>query len=110
MLKRRRARTDPWGTPFLRRRNLLGLLSSVVKDQLHNHTNHVLVRQKPQQLAGEATVPESVIGSCQVDKDGTGLLFRFECILNALREQSDLIHGGSSASKTRLFPWEQRVN
>ena len=70
----------------------------------------MLVRQKPQQLAGEATVPDSVIGSCQVDKDGTGLLFRFECILNALREQSDLIHGGSSASKTRLFPWEQRVN
>ena len=55
-------------------------------------------------------MPDSVIGSCQVDKDGTGLLFRFECILNALREQSDLIHGGSSASKTRLFPWEQRVN
>ena len=70
----------------------------------------MLVRQKPQQLADEATVPDSVIGSCQVDKDGTGLLFRFECILNALREQSDLIHGGSSASKTRLFPWEQRVN
>ena len=55
-------------------------------------------------------MPDSVIGSCQVDKVGTGLLFRFECILNALREQSDLIHGGSSASKTRLFPWEQRVN
>ena len=68
-----------------------------VADKLHNHTNHVLVRQKPQQLAGEATVPDSVIGSCQVDKDGTGLLFRFECILNALREQSDVIHGGSSA-------------
>ena len=79
-------------------------------DKLHNHTNHVLVRQKPLQLAGEATVPDSVIGSCQVYKDGSGLLFRFECILNSLREQSDLIHGGSSASKTRLFPWEQRVN
>ena len=70
----------------------------------------MLVRQKPQQLAGEATVPDSVIGSCQVDKDGTGLFFRFECILDALRELSDLIHSGSSASKTRLFPWEQRVN
>ena len=70
----------------------------------------MLVRQKPQQLAGEATVSDSVIGSCQVDKDGTGLFFRFECILNALRQQSDLNHGGSSASKTRLFPWEQRVN
>ena len=70
----------------------------------------MLVRQKPQQLAGEVTLPDSVIGSCQVDKDSTGLLFRFECILNALREQSDLIHTESSASKTRLFPWEQRVS
>ena len=70
----------------------------------------MLVRQKPQQLAGEATVPHSVICSCQVDKDGTGLLFRLKCILNALREQSDLIHTGPSASKTLLFPWEQRVN
>ena len=55
-------------------------------------------------------MPDSVIGSCQVNKDGTGLLFRFECILNALHEQSDLIRCGPSASKTRLFPWEQRVN
>ena len=55
-------------------------------------------------------MPDSVIGSCQVDKNDTGLLFRFECILNALREQSNLIHGGPSTSKTRLFPWEQRVN
>ena len=70
----------------------------------------MLVRQKLQQLAGEATVPDSVIGSCQVDKDGTGLFFCFKCILNALREQSDLIHGGSSTSKNHLFPWEQRVN
>ena len=69
----------------------------------------MLVWQKLQQLAGEATVPDSVIGSCQVDKDGTGL-FCFECILNALREQSDLIQVGPSASKTRLFLWQQRVN
>ena len=36
-------------------------------------------------------MPDSVIGSCQVNKDGTGHFFRFECILNALREHSDLI-------------------
>ena len=81
-----------------------------VADQLHNHADHVLVRQKPQQLAGEATVLDSVIGSCQVNKDGTGLLLHFECILNTLRELSDLIHCGPSASKTHLFSWEQRVN
>ena len=34
MLKRRGARIDPWGTPFLRRRNLLGLLSPVVRVKL----------------------------------------------------------------------------
>ena len=81
-----------------------------VANKLHNHTDPVLVQHKPQQRASEATVPDNVIGSCQVDKDGTGLLFRFKCILNALREQRDLLHGGPSASKTRLFPWEQRVN
>ena len=71
----------------------------------------MLVRQKPQQLAGEATVPDSVIGSCQVDKDGIGLFFfASNAFSMLLREQSDLIHGGSSASKTRLFPWEQRFN
>ena len=46
-----------------------------VPNKLHDHSNLVLVRMKSQQLAGEATVPDSVISSCQIDKHGTGLLF-----------------------------------
>ena len=38
-----------------------------VSDQLHYHSDYVLIRQKSQQLAGKATVPDSVICSCQVD-------------------------------------------
>ena len=50
----------------------------------------MLVRQKSQQLAGEATVPDSVISSCQIDKHGTGLLFCLKRILNGLPKQNDL--------------------
>ena len=32
-----------------------------VLDKLHDKSNYVLIRQKPQQLAGKATVPDSVI-------------------------------------------------
>ena len=39
-----------------------------VFDKLHNHFDHVLIRQKPQQLASKTTVPDSVISSCQIDK------------------------------------------
>ena len=35
-----------------------------VPNKFHNHPDHVLVRQKFQQFAGEATVPDSVISSC----------------------------------------------
>ena len=55
-------------------------------------------------------MPDSVISRCQIDKHGTGFLFRLEDVLDALREQSDLIHGELSALKTRLFQREQRVN
>jgi len=57
------ARTDPCGTPFLRRRNLLLLLFPVVRVKLglltismHDHADHVSIRQQSQQLAGEAAV------------------------------------------------------
>ena len=44
-----------------------------VLNKFHDHPDHELVQQKSQQLAGEATVPSSVISSCQIDKHGTSL-------------------------------------
>ena len=70
----------------------------------------MLVRNESQQFAGEATVPDSVIGSCQIYKYGTGLLFFLERVFDALRQQGDLIYGGLPTSKTRLFSQEQGVN
>ena len=56
-----------------------------VPNKFYDHSCHVLVRQKSQLLAGEATLLDSVISSCQLDKYGTGLLFCLKRILNALR-------------------------
>ena len=46
-----------------------------VPNKFHDHSDHVLVRQKFQQLSGDATMPDNVISSCQIDKHGTGLFF-----------------------------------
>ena len=70
----------------------------------------MLVRNESQQLAGEATVPDSVICSCQIYKYGTDLLFFLERVLDALRQQGDLIYGGLPTPKTRLFSRKQGVN
>ena len=35
-----------------------------IPNRFHDHTDHVLVLKKSQQLAGEATVLDSVISSC----------------------------------------------
>ena len=50
-------------------------------NKFHDHLNHALFRQKSQHLAGEATVPDSVISRCQIDKHGTNL-FCLKRILN----------------------------
>ena len=55
-----------------------------ILDKLHVHADHVFIWKKSQQFAGEATVPDSVIGSCQVYKHSTGLLFCLETILDVL--------------------------
>ena len=47
-----------------------------VPNKFHDHSDHVLVRQKFQQLSGDATVPDNVISSCQIDKHGTGIFLR----------------------------------
>ena len=80
-----------------------------VPSKFHKHPDHVLVRQKSQQLVGEATVPDSVISSCQIDKHGTSL-FCLKKILNVLRKQNDLIYGRLFVPKSSLFLWKQRAD
>lgn len=41
---------------------------AAISDKLRDHDDHVPVRYQVKQLAGEATMPDSIIGSCQVDK------------------------------------------
>jgi len=81
MLKRRGARTDPCGMPFLRFRNLLLLPFLVARVKLRLPTISMImrtmmsIRQQLQQLADEAAMPYSVIGGCEVDKHSSGLIF-----------------------------------
>ena len=49
MLYRRSAKTNPWGSPFFKRHNMQGLMSTVIgKDEafvlnkFHNHKNYVV--------------------------------------------------------------------
>jgi len=71
----------PFGTPFLRRRNLLlfaisgGKGKPAITNHPHDHVDHVSIRQQSQQLAGEVVVPHSVVGCCEVDEHSSGLLF-----------------------------------
>ena len=81
-----------------------------VLNKFHYHPDHVLIRKKSQQLAGEATVPDSVISSCQINNHDTSLLFCLKKILNVLRKQNDLLYGRLSVSKSSLFLWKQRVD
>jgi len=79
MLKRRGARTDPCVTPLLRQPAPLAILGgkgkAAIANHLHDHMDHVSTRQQSQELAGEAAVPCSVVGCCEVDKHSPGLLF-----------------------------------
>jgi len=81
MLNRRGARTDPCATPFLRVVTCSfcqlsgGKGKAAIANLLHDHVDHVSVRQQSQQLAGEAAVRYGVIGCCEVDKHSSCLLF-----------------------------------
>jgi len=46
-----------------------------IANHLHDHVDHVSVRQQSQQLGGETAVPYSVVGCCEVDEHSSGLLF-----------------------------------
>ena len=115
MLKRRGARTSlwdtvleaSWPTPFAISG---GKGKTTIANHLHDHVDHVSIRQQSQQLAGEAAVPYSVVGCCEVDKHSSGLLFSWKAILDDLCQQGDLVYGRPPVSKARLLLWEQWVN
>jgi len=67
------------------------------------------IMQQLQQLAGEAAVPYSVVGCCEVDKHSSSLLFSRKAILDVIRQQGDLVYGRPPVSKARQFPREQWV-
>jgi len=72
--------------------------------------NRVSIRQQLQLLAGEAAVPYSVVGCCEVDKYSSDLLFSQKAILDVLCQQGDFIYGRPRMSKARLLPREQWVD
>ena len=115
-LKRRGGNTNPCGTPFFRRRSLLGLLSLMVRVKLLFRTSSMIIRTmclsgtSLSSFQARPLVPDSVISNCQIDKHGTNLLFYLKNILNVLRKQNDLIYGRLSVSKSSLFLWEQEID
>jgi len=72
--------------------------------------DHVSIRRQSQQLAGEAAVPYSAVGCCEVDKHSSGLLFSRKTILDVLCQQGDLLYGRPPVSKARLLLWEQWID
>ena len=79
-----------------------------VPNKFHDHPGHMLVRQKSQQRAGEATVTDSVKSSCQIDKHGAGLLFCLKRILDVLRKLNDLVHSRLFRVEIQPVPLEAR--
>ena len=65
----------------------------MITNHLNDHVDHVSFRHQSQQLAGEAAVPYSVVGFCEVDKHSFGVLLSRKCILDVLCQQGDLVYG-----------------
>jgi len=82
---------------------------AAIVNHLHDHVDHLSIRQQSQQLAGEGAVPYSVAGCCEVDKHSSGLLC-WKAILDVLCQQGDLVYGRPPLSKARQLLWEQWVD
>jgi len=63
-----------------------------------------------QQLAGEAAVPYSVVGCCEVNKHSSSFLFSRKAILDVLCPQGDLVYGRPPVLKAHLLLREQWVD
>ena len=87
MLKRREAKTDPYRMCFSDGVACFACChwhkgKTSIIDKLHDYSDHVLIWHKPQQLASNIMIPDSVICRCQIDKYGTSQLLSFERILD----------------------------
>jgi len=76
---------------------------AAIANHLHDHADHVFIRQQSQQVAGEVAMPYSVVGCCEIEKNSSGLLLSRKAILDILCQQSDLIYGQLPVSKDRLL-------
>ena len=56
---------------------------AAIANHLHDHADHVRVRQQSQKLAYETAMPY-VVSSCEVDKHSTGLLLSRKAMLDVL--------------------------
>jgi len=77
---------------------------------LHDHADHVSIRQQSQQLGCEAAVPYSVVGCCEVGKHSSGTSSSRKTILDVLCRQGDQVYGRPPVSKAHLLLWEQWVD
>jgi len=60
---------------------------AAIANHLHDHVDHVSVRQQSQQLAGEAAMPHSTTGCCEIAKHSPGLHFSQKAIPDVLCQQ-----------------------
>ena len=113
MLKRRGAKTDPCGTPFLRCRNLLFLPFPVLgRVKLRLPTISMIMRTMCLSGSNCSSLQvrpwcHSVVGCCEVDKHSSGLLVSRKAILDVLCQQNDLVYGRPPVLKAHLLPREQ---
>jgi len=113
MLKRRGARTDPCGTPFLRVRSLLHMLLPVMRVKLRLTTISMIMRTmclSDRNWSSLKVRPRChrVVGCCDIDKHSSGLLLSRKsnaCVQSVLKAQIKRIksHYAPSASLFLLF-------
>ena len=112
MLTRRGARTDPCGTLFLRRRNLL-LSFLVVKVKLRLPTISMIMRTmclSGSNCSSLQVKPRShTVSHAAVRSTNTApAFFSRKAILAVLCQQGDLVYGRPPVSKARLLPRKQQ--
>jgi len=82
---------------------------AAISNHLHDHVDHVSIRQQSQQLAGETAMPYTVVGCCEIDEHSSGLLLSRKAMLDVLCQQGDLIYGWNSRVESPPAPEEVMV-